>query len=292
MLKQRILSGSLIISSLLFAGFYAPPVVIWLVLLAISSAGQLEFYHMVNAGGIPVFRIMGVLSGAALISATFWTAGPDAADAVRAQNWETLALLVSMIAVCVRQFPQKYNDKPLATIGCTLLGIWYVPFLFNYATRLAFAWGGVGAHEPTVGRTGFLLAMYLVVVVKITDIGAFFTGMAFGRHKLFPRISPAKTWEGFFGGMATAVLASLVFCHLTHYQLGKVVFARHDAVILGIILALSAVAGDLFESLLKRATGVKDSSAVVPGMGGVLDVIDSLLFGAPVLYYYVRFFVS
>ena len=145
---------------------------------------------------------------------------------------------------------------------------------------------------PTVGPTGFLLAMYLIVVVKVTDIGAFFTGKAIGRHKLFPRISPAKTWEGFFGGVAVAVAGSLVFCHAVHYHFGKVVLAPHDAVCMGVILALAAVAGDLFESLLKRASGMKDSSAVVPGMGGVLDVIDSLLFGAPVLYYYVRFVLS
>lgn len=292
MLKKRVLSGFLIISSLLFAGFYAPSSIIWVLLLVIAAGGQFEFYHMVNAGGIPVFRIMGLLSGAALISATFWTAGPDAAHAVRAYDWETLVLLVSLIAVCVRQFPQKNNDKPLATIGCTLLGIWYVPFLFDYITRLAFAWDGVGTGATTVGRTGFVLTMYLIVVVKITDIGAFFTGMAIGRHKLFPRISPAKTWEGFFGGVIVAVIASLVFCHLADYQFGRLTVTRVDAVILGVILSLSGVAGDMFESLLKRAGSMKDSSAIVPGMGGVLDVIDSLLFGAPVLYYYARFFLS
>jgi phosphatidate cytidylyltransferase len=291
MLKHRVLSGSLIIASLLFAGFYAPPIFIWVLLLAISSVGQLEFYNMINAGEIPAFRIVGLLSGAALISATFWTVGPEAAHAARARDWESLVLLVSLIAVCVRQFPQKHNDKPLATIGCTLLGIWYVPFLFNYHTRLVFGWDGA-RYGGTVGHTGFLLAMYLVVVVKITDIGAFFTGMAIGRHKLFPRISPAKTWEGFFGGIVTAVVASLIFCHVAHGRLGAIEFHRHDAAILGVILALAAVAGDLFESLLKRASGLKDSSAVVPGMGGVLDVIDSLLFGAPVLYYYLRFFLS
>jgi phosphatidate cytidylyltransferase len=288
MLKHRILSGCLIVAFLLCAGFYMPPIGVWLLLLTISSFGQFEFYHMVNSGGIPAFRIVGLLSGAALISATFWTVGPDAAHAARARDWESLVLLVSLIVVCVRQFPQKFNDKPLATIGCTLLGIWYVPFLFNYHTRLVFDWDGPRC-AMTVGRTGFLLAMYLIVVVKITDIGAFFTGMAIGRHKLFPRISPAKTWEGFFGGIATAVVASLVFQYAVHGSIGMIVFHRHDAVVLGVILALAAVAGDLFESLLKRATAMKDSSAVVPGMGGVLDVIDSLLFGAPVLYYYVRF---
>lgn len=288
MLKKRILSGLLMPAFLLCAGLYMPPIGIWVLLLIISSLGQLEFYHMVNSGGIPVFRIVGLLSGAALISATFWTVGPDAAQAARARDWESLVLLVSLIVVCVRQFPQKFNDKPLATIGCTLLGIWYVPFLFNYHTRLVFDWDGPRC-AMAVGNTGLLLAAYLIVVVKITDVGAYFTGMALGRHKLFPRISPAKTWEGFFGGITAAVAASLVFHYLAHGKIGMIAFHRHDAAILGVILSLAAVAGDLFESLLKRATGMKDSSAVVPGMGGVLDVIDSLLFGAPLLYYYVRF---
>lgn len=290
MLRQRLLSGFMIVATLLFAGFYFPPAGIWLVFLLAVAFGQLEFYHITNVGGIPAFRVVGVLSGTALLSVTYWTVGPRPEQRALANELQMLVLALTILAVFIRQFPQKHNNKPLATIGCTLLGIWYVPFLFNYFNYVAFGWDDVRG-QPGIGLTGFMMAAFLVAVVKLTDVGAYFTGRAFGRHKLFPRISPAKTWEGFFGGIATAMVCSLLFQYFSGGHFGVLTMSRMHAAILGVLLALAGVAGDLFESLLKRAAGVKDSSGVVPGMGGVLDVIDSLLFGAPVLYYYARFFL-
>jgi phosphatidate cytidylyltransferase len=142
-----------------------------------------------------------------------------------------------------------------------------------------------------VGMTGRMMVLYLIAVVKISDVGAFFTGRSLGKHKLFPRLSPKKTWEGLAGGVLSSLGMSLAFYWFTNGALGKVAFGLHDAIILGLILPIVAVIGDLFESLLKRAAGVKDSGAIIPGMGGVLDVLDSLMFGAPVLYAYVTLFL-
>ena len=287
MLKYRLISGCLMAAALVLGANYMPAVGIWLLLLAVSAVGQWEFYSMLRMAGIPSFRVVGVICGTALISATYWTIGRDPARLANCYQWENIVLMATLIAVFVRQFPQKHNDKPLETIGCTLLGIWYVPYLLNFFTRLIFSWDP--SMGQGVGTTGRMLLLYLVVIVKISDVGAYFTGTLIGRHKLFPRISPGKTWEGFFGGMAVATVASILFYLFTDGRFGLILMRRMDAVFLGVLLSVVGVVGDLFESLLKRASGMKDSGRAIPGMGGALDVIDSLLFGAPILYAYARF---
>lgn len=289
-LKHRLMSGFIIASTVVLFSNYLPPVGVWLLLVALSTIGQLEFYAMANKAGIPVFRVVGVVCGAAIISATFCTIGPSEASLAAGYKWENLVTLATLMVIFVRQFPQKHNDKPLETIACTLLGVLYVPLLFNYLTRLVFAWSAADSTFR-VSETGRMLVLYLVLVVKSADTGAYFVGRAFGKHKLFPRISPNKSWEGLFGGVGTAMLASWLFWYFTGGTLGKVVFGWVDAIALGILLSVVGVVGDMFESLVKRGAGVKDSGTIVPGMGGLLDVLDSLLFGAPALYAYIRLFL-
>lgn len=288
MLKHRMASGITIGAAFLLALTLLPPMGAWIAIMAVAAVAQWEFYGMIRNAGLPVFRVIGLLCGAALITATFHSAGTG--ESGTAFDMEHAILLGSVIAIFVRQFPQKNNSKPVETIACTLLGLLYVPYLFNFLTRLAFTWD----RNPLSGDvclTGKLLILYLVVVVKFTDIGAYFTGRLFGRRKLFPRISPAKTWEGLLGGIAFALAASIVIRQATGGHIGVIAFGMRDAVILGIVLPLAGVVGDLFESLLKRACGIKDSASYVPGMGGLLDVLDSLFFGAPILYLYIRLFL-
>lgn len=291
MLKHRVVSGVLFGAGALLTAHLCPAWAVLIVLVGLTAWAQWEFYAMMTMAGIPVYRYIGILSGSVLVAATFFTIGPDPVHVARAYQWEQLVLLLVVIATFVRQFPQSRNTQPLATISCTLLGIWYVPFLFNFFTRLAFGWERSSMSEP-VGQTGRLLVLYLVIVVKFSDIGAYFVGRLLGRHKLFPRLSPGKTWEGLIGGFATAVAASLIFRACTGGSLGMVPLPLAHAIGLALLLAVAGVAGDLFESLLKRAAGAKDSSASVPGMGGVLDVLDSLIFGAPILFGYARWFLS
>ena len=291
MLKYRVISGCLIGAATILVANYLPPLATWLLIVTISSFAQLEFYTLIRKAGIPNFWIIGIVCGGALISVTFFTIGPEAGSIANAYRWENIVLLCSLIVVFVRQFPQKYNDKPLETIACTLFGIWYVPFMFNFFTRLAFNWDEA-TQRIQVNWTGQMLVLYLIIVVKCTDIGAFFVGRFFGRHKLFPRISPNKTWEGLFGGIAFALAASILFYYFSDHHLGALHLRLSDAVILGLVLAIAGTVGDMFESLLKRGAGTKDSSTLIPGMGGILDVIDSLLFGAPVLYAYTKLFLA
>ncbi|NQU39236.1 MAG: phosphatidate cytidylyltransferase [Lentisphaerae bacterium] len=290
-LVHRIMSGTLIASLLILAANHMPAIGGWLLLVAICALAQLEFYRLLNLPGIPVFRWVGVCVGAAMVTATYFTMGMSAEKMSAALTWEHFILYGGMILVFLRQFPQRDNTQPLATVACTLLGILYVPYLFNFFTRLLYTWE-YGPQDARVGDTGRQLIFYLVLVVKSTDVGAFFVGSAIGKHKLFPRLSPRKTWEGFFGGLAFALIASLTFIHTTRGNFGVLHVRLLDGVILGVMLSLVGTAGDMFESLLKRASGSKDSGAVVPGMGGLLDVLDSLLFGAPVLYFYARFILT
>lgn len=278
------------LSLLVAAAFRLPRMGVWPLLLVVSALGLLEFYRLLDKAGIPSFRILGVVGGSALISAAFFsvqriTVESAATGFNRTLNtgeWEWFVLYGILLAIFLRQFPRKNDERSLATIACTLLGILYVPFLFNFITRLAFTWGL---------DTGRMMVLYLVVVVKGTDMGAFAVGSALGRHKMVPRVSPGKTWEGCVGGVLCGVLASGLFHWLSNGTIGGIPAHASHALVLGVLLAVVGTLGDLVESLLKRATGAKDSSALVPGLGGLLDVLDSLLLSAPVLYMYARLFL-
>lgn len=284
MLKLRIISGVSILVAVFLGLFWMPAAGILAVLLALGAGGQIEYYRMLRSAGIPAFTVVGSLAGAAFLSVRFLMTGP-CHESMAGVGWERIVLALTLLAVFVRQFPQKYNTRPFETMGCTLLGIWYVPFLLSFFVDLMYGWepGGWGAM-PATGRT---LILYLVLVVKCSDIGAYTAGSLFGRHKMIPRLSPNKTWEGFAGGMLLSVAVSIAFSLALHGRLGNVPLPLGHAVVLGLLLGGTGVVGDLFESLLKRASATKDSGAAVPGMGGLLDVLDSLLFGVPVLCVYI-----
>lgn len=278
-------------SALIAVAHTLPAVGVWVLLCLIAACGQLEFYNMVNKAGMPAFRLVGTACGVLLITATFGRIGPDPVAVADTYGWEQIVLLASLMVVFLRQFPQKNNDKPIITMAVTLLGIWYVPLLLNFFTRLTFVWERGGMLE-SVGVTGRQLVLYLVVVVKSSDVGAYLVGKKFGRHKLVPRLSPKKTWEGLAGGLALGVVSSMVFAACGGWCVGTLCMGPIHAFVLGLLLTGVGVLGDLFESLIKRACDVKDSGTLIPGMGGVLDVLDSLLFAAPALYLYARMVLS
>jgi phosphatidate cytidylyltransferase len=167
----------------------------------------------------------------------------------------------------------------------TLFGLMYVAWLFNFMTKIIY----VVPRTPQGATLGQFYVIYLVVVTKFTDMGAYLVGSRIGRHQMMPHISPAKTWEGFIGSLVFAVAGSFLMIMLIPKQLAWLNFFH--ATILGLLIGLAAVVGDLGESIVKRSTGVKDSGALLPGIGGMLDLIDSLLFTAPLLFFYLRFLV-
>ena len=288
-LTKRIVSGLSLGAAFLLVVNWVPSLSICALLCAIATIALLEFYQLLDAMTIPSFRIMGVAVSILLIAGTWLTL--TLKTAVLAGEHELIILFIIIIAVLIRQFPQKYNDQPLATMACTLFGILYVPFLFNYFTKLAFTWECPSWLNP-IGSTGRLLVFYLIAVVKFTDIGAFVIGSRLGRHKLISRISPSKTWEGFIGGVAVGLLVSLCVYFLLGGQFGVITMRIYDAIILGILLPVMGTVGDLTESMLKRAANSKDAGHLIPSMGGALDVLDSLLFGAPALYMYIKIMLA
>jgi phosphatidate cytidylyltransferase len=279
MLKDRVLSGALI-------GFAAIAVTLWIplggalaILLAVCALAMLEFYALLDAAEIPHFKYFGLFSGLVLILAAWY---PLRNSVAQVCDMEWMVMCGITIAVFLRQFPQKNNPKPLETIAGTLMGVIYISLLLSFFAKLLLAWGDT---------TGRLLILYLILVVKAADMGAYFVGCSIGRHKLIPRISPAKTWEGFFGGLLSSVVVSVLFYAFAKDSFGMLTLTLSDAVILGVLLGTIGTVSDLTESLFKRGAGVKDSGHMIQGMGGILDVIDSLLFSAPALYVYARFFL-
>lgn len=280
MLKHRIQSGILLGLAMLAAVFWLPSAGVLALLCLLGALAIWEFYALLDASRLPHFKIVGTVGGVGLIAVT-WCAynfrWPHAAEI------DTLALFGITAAIFVRQISHRDVQQPWQTMAGTVLGVVYVAFLLNFVTKMLGTWGN---------REGRMLVLYLVAVVKFTDIGAYFVGCAIGRHKLIPRISPAKSWEGCVGGIATGMLASLIYLHATRHVWSGLAFGVGHALALGFLLAVTGIVGDLVESVFKRAAGVKDSGSWIQGMGGLLDVLDSLLFSAPMLYAYALLFLS
>lgn len=300
-LLRRIFSAIILLGGAWLLLFKLPSIVGVLVVAGLAGLSLIEFYNILRNAGIPAFRNIGIASGLALLAAAYFSLNISLFGPVSASDaWRELPGLIIVLIVFiifVRQFPQKENHQPLPTIACTMLGLVYVPLLLMFMMNLCFRWTPTPWNEP-FSPTARALILYLVVVVKSSDIGAYLVGSLIGKHKLFPRISPGKTWEGLAGGFVAGITASLVVYWLWHTpepgrqtaEFGRLSLSVGHAVFLGAFLAAVGVVGDLVESLLKRSAGLKDSGCIFPGMGGVLDVLDSLLFTAPVLYFYLRWF--
>lgn len=300
-LLRRIVSGAGLLGGAALLLFTLPSICGLLVLIAMAVIALLEFYNIQKNAGIPAFRNLGIASGVVLLLAAYFSLNISLFEqSASLEAWRELPWLVMtaiIFIIFVRQFPQKENHQPLPTIACTMLGLVYVPLLLLFMLNLCFRWSPTAWNQP-LSETARDLVLYLVVVVKSSDIGAYFVGSTLGRHKLFPRISPGKTWEGLLGGFLAGILASLIVYWLWRApgpglptaEFGKLSLTWSHAWVLAVLLSAIGVIGDLVESLLKRSAGLKDSGFLFPGMGGILDVLDSLLFAAPALYFYMRWF--
>jgi len=187
---------------------------------------------------------------------------------------ESMALLVAVLVGFAAVFSCEPSRETLGALAMTVFGVLYVGSLSGSVV-------GIRMVEPD--RDGRFWTIFLLAVVMMGDAGAFFVGRALGRRQLAPVLSPKKTVAGLVGGIAFSIATALVLRALYFRSYSLATFAG-----LGLGLALFGVVGDLFESLLKRSAGMKDTSSLIPGHGGVLDRIDSLLFAAPVLLLFLR----
>jgi phosphatidate cytidylyltransferase len=276
---------------------FSSTIVLWTVALLIAFSGYeiafwglisvfglislWEFYGMLEHRGLPNFKVTAMVCGAVMLCGSFYYFSHY--GLARSYDFETAVLLLFLLTVITRQmFARLRADEPLRTMAYTLFGLLYVLWLFNFMTKILY----VVPRSPEGAVMGQFYCLYLIAVTKFSDMGAYLTGTVIGRHPLIPHISPKKTWEGFFGAMGFSLLASLLLFKLMPGHLS--VLSWTHATVLGLLLGFAAVIGDLAESIIKRSTGVKDSGNMLPGIGGALDLIDSLLFTAPLLFFYLR----
>jgi phosphatidate cytidylyltransferase len=253
----------------------------WLLLIAFFGlAGQWEFYRAQEEKGLKVFKASGLFCGSLIFVNSWYFLIHRPHDAHFVHFGEELVLVFALLGALIRLVvvPEEHKT-PIVTAALTLLGLMYVPFLFNFVALLGFMEG-----SPEQNR--FLL-VYLLAVTKFSDVGAYVVGSLVGKHKMIPRISPGKTWEGFVGALLTSLFISIGLTKLMGGRVPAISFA--DSVILGLLIPLVSVVGDLAESVVKRDASIKDSGRTIPGIGGALDLIDSILFSAPVLYFYLQF---
>lgn len=267
--------------SIAFSGFELG---FWGLISAFGLVALWEFYSMLDQRRLPNFKVTGLVCGAALFVGSFYYFSRW--GIARSYDFETAVLLFMLLTMFTRQmFDSLRDDAPLQTMAYTLFGLLYVVWLFNFMTKILY----VVPRSPSGAVMGQFYCLYCIAITKFSDMGAYITGSLIGKHPLIPHISPKKTREGFLGALFFSLLASLLLFKLMPGSLAALNWTH--ATVLGLLLGFAAVIGDLAESIIKRSAGVKDSGSLLPGIGGALDLIDSLLFTAPLLFFYLRLVV-
>jgi len=264
---RRVATSTVLIGGIAAVLFRGNVFVFSVVVTVFSGLALYEFLTLLrNDAGIPVSMVAGMLMGVAIPIVVYLEYGYT-------QSGEILFLVFGCLFLFVLQFFRS-TKQSLIGIALTLFGILYVTWFLSFLIKIRFLYGGVA------------WVAYLIAVTKAADIGAYCVGTLVGRHPLIPHISPKKSVEGLFGGFAFSVLASLAIRpHL------PIVFSIPHAVILGFFIAMLGQIGDLSESLMKRFCNAKDSGGLLPGMGGVMDAVDSVLFTAPIFYFHLKIYL-
>jgi phosphatidate cytidylyltransferase len=279
--KKRIIIalaiGSVIISLFCIIPCSSPIGLIGMLLFA--GFGTWEFYGLLEAGKIPVSKKWGTISGLLFVAATWFHMIGSVSN-----NLLWCVLLLVIVSNFFRILAYPNLRKGLDSCAGTILGLVYVPLLWSFVVRL-FMSGNLS--EP--GWAAF----YVILCMKMADSGGYFFGTRFGKHKLAPIISPKKSWEGLLGGVIFCGVVNIVWLIFSkgHINNSVPLTAAH-ALVLSFLFPIVGTLGDLVESMFKRAVNVKDSNTMVYGLGGILDMIDSILFAAPMLYIYIAIFLK
>ena len=276
---QRLLSSASLIVLVLLTLFVFPLWVFAVVVIAFIAIALYEFFTMVRQRGILVHRVLSIGLGVVFTGLVAWRSlvkpglvpapALDAGATLLSWGWD-IFWPVTIIIIFLRQFTRQNTFEALSGLATTLFGLAYIAGLFSYLFYI----------RTFKGQNGALLILFLILVTKIGDLGAFVFGNLFGSYTLMARISPRKTIEGFLGGVLVSAVTGAFAAPLVP-RLGG---SWWGGFWLGLLLGCWGQLGDLAESLIKRDCQVKDSSRLLPGLGGVLDVLDSLLFTAPLFY--------
>ena len=232
-----------------------------LLAVALIGIGLYEFFTMVENKGIWIYKYFGVAVGMLIpLSILF--------KFELTRNWELFFIVLLLLALIIMQFRRRQSAGVIVGISVTIFGVLYVAWFFSFMIKIRLL------------PNGMALAGALLLITKLNDIGAYLVGSRFGKTPLIPRISPKKSVEGAFGGLFFSVLGGLASKPFLPYSYSRII-------LISVVLGVLAQLGDLSESLMKRDCQVKDSGSLFPGLGGALDCIDSLLFTAPVFYFYL-----
>lgn len=262
-LAKRLLTSAVLIGLTVWVLFYAHPVFFFVELGAFIGLALYEFFALVRKEGIPVSSAFGLAMGLAIPSVVFFEFG-------QTQSGEILFLVLGCLCLFILKFFRANSEGSLAGIALTLFGILYVSWFLSFLIKIRFL------------PSGALWVAFVIATTKASDIGAYAVGTLFGKRRLMPHVSPKKTVEGLWGGLALSSVVAAAFAPVLPLGFD----AAHLAVI-GFVMGAVGQIGDLSESLMKRCCHAKDSGGVLPGMGGVLDAVDSILFTAPIFYFYL-----
>ena len=275
---RRTITGAFIVICVL-GGLWLHPVSFFIIIAVMIAGTQHEYYMMVRGTGIRPQTIAGIIAGFViyLISTTVaagWLPG------------KTFLLLIPLVTfVMVAELFRKV-ERPFDSLAHTFFSILYTAAPFSLLPFAAFGHTGL---EPLIQMNGVGFSPGIPVgfflLLWTNDTGAYLVGSAIGKHRLFERISPKKSWEGFIGGL----LLTLLVARLIGGWLG--VADTTGWMIIAVIISIAGTAGDLLESMLKRSLGLKDSGTILPGHGGFLDRFDSVVVSFPLVYLYIAILV-
>lgn len=290
MLLHRTLSGIVLISALVIVVFYAhgwSTVFVPLGVSLIAVTGLLEFYYLMEQKGYTPLRLWGIIFSILYLFVVY------AVSLFRVLQIEDLVLMPIYLAILSAALIITFRGKThtaLSTFASSLAGFLFVTWLLAFVLRIIL-W------RSAVDLDGRYFFFFFIVTVKSTDIAAYFIGTHFGRHKLAPGLSPNKSIEGSVAGLIVSMIVAAILVHvmpsvsLMYARAAERIVGAHSSLMIyvlgamtGMLLSTLGQLGDLAESLWKRDAGVKDSGGYIPGMGGVLDVTDSLLYTAAPMY--------
>jgi phosphatidate cytidylyltransferase len=264
--SRRIVTSAFLISLTAWVIFFAGGAAFSALAFGFVVLALYEFFTLLRSAKMPCYRLFGVVMGGILALVVAFEQGAT-------RSGEVFFIVIGCLFLFILQFSHKNNFEALTGISLTLFGILYVSWFSSFTIKLRYLDGGV------------MWLAYLLSVTKAGDIGAYTFGSLFGRHSLIPHISPKKSVEGMFGGLFLSSVASLLFKPYLPLP-----WSWAHLSILGVLIGIIGQIGDLSESLMKRFCHAKDSGAILPGMGGVLDALDSILFTAPIFYYHLTLF--
>lgn len=266
-LRQRVIAGSIGAIAMIFAIWFSS----WTYFLAFSiicAFTLLEFYKLVGLDGHLPLKFWGTFTGLMLYTIAFFVQ-----QDLLPVEYYFLMFPLGSLTFFIKLY-KRDEKKPFTNIAFTFLGIFYVAVPFSLLHAVAFS----------VGDYSYQIVLGLMLLIWASDTGAYFAGTKFGKHKLFERVSPKKSWEGSIGGAVTAFLMAIAIS-LFYDDL-----APWEWLIVAGITIVTATYGDLVESLFKRSIAIKDSGATIPGHGGFLDRFDGLLLSVPFIITYLALF--